>query len=135
MPFGKPDGGFYAWGWGWFDGYIGNEVVKALEKVNFTVEKGQFVVIVGPSGSGKSTMLNLIRGMDRVTSGQIMVDSNDITLVNDKKLTEYRREDVGFVFQFYNLIPILNAYENVDVVHRFGKQPLNVEEMLGFKNV
>ena len=112
---------------------VGNQVVKALNGVSFTVEKGQFVVVVGPSGSGKSTALNLIGGMDRVTSGKIVIANTDITSISKSKLTDYRREDVGFVFQFYNLIPNLNAYENVDVTHRLGREPLDVKEML--KNV
>lgn len=89
--------------------------VKALDNVSFEIEDNKMVVVLGPSGSGKSTMLNLIGGMDNVTDGNIVFYDKDITTLRGKKLTKYRREDVGFVFQFYNLIPNLTVYENVEI--------------------
>lgn len=109
---------------------VGNESVKALSQSSFTVEAGQFAVVLGPSGSGKSTTLNLLGGMDSATSGHILVDGKDITALSDSQLTDYRREDIGFVFQFYNLIPNLNTYENVDIAGRLGKNPLDAKEVL-----
>jgi len=104
--------------------------VKALDNVSFEIEDNKMVVVLGPSGSGKSTMLNLIGGMDNVTDGKIVFYDKDITTLRGKKLTKYRREDVGFVFQFYNLIPNLNVYENVDIVRKFGTNSFEVNEML-----
>jgi putative ABC transport system ATP-binding protein len=109
---------------------VGNDTVKALSNSSFSVERGQFAVVLGPSGSGKSTTLNLIGGMDRASSGHIYIDGKDITSLSDSQLTDYRRVDIGFVFQFYNLIPNLNAYENVDIAARLGKNPLNANEVL-----
>lgn len=109
---------------------VGNEVVRALSKVNFRINENEFVVILGTSGSGKSTLLNLLGGMDRVTSGNIFVDDKDITMLNESKITDYRRCDVGFVFQFYNLIPSLTAFENVDMAAKLSKTPLNVREIM-----
>ena len=109
---------------------VGNELVKALANANFGVERGEFVVILGPSGSGKSTLLNLLGGMDRVTSGKIIVDATDISGLNEEQITNYRRTDVGFVFQFYNLIPSLNTFENVNIAARIGRNSLNTEEIL-----
>ena len=109
---------------------VGNESVKALSQSSFTVEAGQFAVILGPSGSGKSTTLNLLGGMDRATSGHILVDGKDVTVLSDRQLTDYRRIDIGFVFQFYNLIPNLNTYENVDIAGRLGRNPLDAGEVL-----
>ncbi len=108
----------------------GRNIVKALDNVSFSIEKGQFTVILGPSGSGKSTTLNLLGGMDKATSGKISVGERDVTSLDDKKLTVYRRHDVGFVFQFYNLIPNLTAFENVDLACHLGKNPLSAEETL-----
>jgi len=108
----------------------GKDTIKALDNVDFNIEKGQFTVILGPSGSGKSTTLNLLGGMDKATSGEIVVGERDITSLNDKKLTIYRRHDVGFVFQFYNLIPNLTAYENVDLACQLGKSPLSALETI-----
>lgn len=108
----------------------GRSTVKALDNVSFSIEKGQFTVILGPSGSGKSTTLNLLGGMDKATSGKISVGERDVTALDDKKLTVYRRHDVGFVFQFYNLIPNLTAFENVDLACHLGKNPLSAEETL-----
>jgi len=109
----------------------GKEKIKALVDVSFAIEEGQFTVILGPSGSGKSTTLNLLGGMDKATSGKIMVGGKDITAFNNDRLTDYRRQDVGFVFQFYNLIPNLTAFENVDLACRLGKSPLSARETLG----
>ncbi len=108
----------------------GNEKIRALDNISFEIEKGQFTVILGPSGSGKSTTLNLLGGMDKATSGKIMVGEREVTSLNDKKLTVYRRHDVGFVFQFYNLIPNLTAFENVDLACQLGKSPLSASDTL-----
>lgn len=91
----------------------GNTATKALDGITLSVEKGEFVAIVGTSGSGKSTLLHLLGGLDRATEGKVHVDGNDIFAMNDEKLTIFRRRSVGFVFQSYNLIPILNVYENI----------------------
>ena len=108
----------------------GKETVKAIDGISFGIEEGQFTVILGPSGSGKSTMLNLLGGMDRATSGRITVDDEEISAFDDDKLTGYRRHNVGFVFQFYNLIPNLTAFENVDLASRLGKNPLSARETI-----
>lgn len=108
----------------------GKEIIKALDNISFGIEKGHFTVILGPSGSGKSTTLNLLGGMDKATSGKIIVGEKEITSFGNDKLTVYRRHDVGFVFQFYNLIPNLTAFENVDLACRLGKSPLSAEETL-----
>ncbi|PZM64147.1 ABC transporter ATP-binding protein [Paenibacillus dendritiformis] len=91
----------------------GEPIVKALDGLSLTVEKGEFVAIVGTSGSGKSTLLHMLGGLDRATEGRVYVDGNDIFAMNDENLTVFRRRSVGFVFQSYNLIPILNVYENI----------------------
>lgn len=108
----------------------GNKIIKALDNISFGIEKESFTVILGPSGSGKSTLLNLIGGMDRVTGGTIIVDNAVITSFNKKELNEYRRKKVGFVFQFYNLIPNLNAFENVDIVKKLSDAFLDPNEAL-----
>ncbi len=108
----------------------GNDEVRALCGVSFDIKEKQFAVILGPSGSGKSTLLNLLGGMDRSDGGQIVIDGMDITGFSDAKLTDYRRTDVGFVFQFYNLIPTLNAYENVNMAARIGRNPFEAAEMM-----
>ena len=94
----------------------GNHILKAMDDVNFSIDKGEFVVILGPSGAGKSTLLNLLGGLDSVTSGQIIVNGQNIENLNDNQLTEYRAQNVGFIFQFYNLIPNLTALENVELM-------------------
>lgn len=94
---------------------VGDQEVKALDDVSFSIEKGKFTVILGPSGSGKSTLLNLLGGMDRATEGSFLFDNKEVTLLNDKELSNYRKDIVGFVFQFYNLIPSLTALENINI--------------------
>ena len=88
-----------------------------MDNVNFTIERGEFVVILGPSGAGKSTLLNLLGGLDGVSSGEIIVNNNHIESFNDNQLTEYRAKNVGFIFQFYNLIPTLTAIENIELMN------------------
>ncbi|WP_018751067.1 ABC transporter ATP-binding protein [Paenibacillus sanguinis] len=91
----------------------GSTVVKALDGINLSVERGEFVAIVGTSGSGKSTLLHMLGGLDRPTQGQVLIDDHDLFAMDDEELTIFRRRSVGFIFQSYNLIPILNVYENV----------------------
>ena len=109
----------------------GDTVVKAVDDVNFTVEKGEFCVVLGPSGAGKTTILNLLGGMDKATSGTITVGGKQITGLRGPQLTDYRRTDVGFVFQFYNLMPNLTAKENVELSTRGVKNAIDAEESLG----
>ena len=94
----------------------GDHILKAMDNVNFSIDEGEFVVILGPSGAGKSTLLNLLGGLDSVTSGQIIVNGNHVESFDDDQLTEYRAKNVGFIFQFYNLIPNLTAIENVELM-------------------
>lgn len=108
----------------------GETVIKALSDVSFELNKGEFIVILGPSGSGKSTMLNLLGGMDFVTSGKIGVNGKDVTAMDQGELTMYRRKDIGFVFQFYNILPNLTAYENVDMAHRLCESKISAKEAL-----
>jgi putative ABC transport system ATP-binding protein len=110
--------------------FMGEVTIKAVEDVSFSIEKGEFVIILGASGAGKSTILNLLGGMDNITSGDIFVNDNEISKYDKKKLTKYRREDIGFVFQFYNLIQNLNALENVELAIEICKNPLNPMEVL-----
>ncbi len=109
---------------------LGQNVLLAANQIDFTIEKGEFVVVLGPSGAGKSTILNLLGGMDTASSGSIVVDGKDITKFNNKELTNYRATDVGFVFQFYNLIPSLTTRENVALVKEIVKKGLDVDEVL-----
>lgn len=109
---------------------IGDIEIRASDGVNFEVEKGEFVVIVGPSGAGKTTILNLLGGMDQASSGKIMVDGQNIALYDDKQLTQYRRDDIGFVFQFYNLVQNLTALENVELASQISKNPLDEKMVL-----
>ncbi|MBM7711506.1 ABC transporter ATP-binding protein [Enterococcus xiangfangensis] len=95
--------------------HMGETLIKANEKINFSIEKGEVAVILGPSGAGKSTVLNILGGMDNCDEGKVIVDGTDIATFSDKELTTYRRNDVGFVFQFYNLVPNLTAKENVEL--------------------
>lgn len=109
---------------------VGETVVMANNGVSFSVEKGEFAVILGPSGAGKSTVLNILGGMDNGDKGNITVDGIDISKFNKKQLTKYRRNDVGFVFQFYNLVQNLTAKENVELATQISKNSLDVEETL-----
>ena len=116
---------------------MGDVKIKALSGVDFTVEKGEFAVIAGPSGAGKSTILNLLGGMDTSTTGKIIVDGKRIDKLNAKKLTTYRRYDIGFVFQFYNLVQNLTVRENVELATQICKNPLDIDEIIeavGLKN-
>ncbi len=109
---------------------VGDGILKAVDKANCEILKGEFAIVLGPSGAGKSTILNLLGGMDRATSGDLFVDDQNITKYNDRQLTTYRRQDVGFVFQFYNLMPNLTAKENVELARQVGKDPLDVESVM-----
>ena len=109
---------------------MGEVEIRAADNINFSIKKGEFVVIVGPSGAGKTTVLNILGGMDTATSGKLVVDGEEITAYNAKKLTGYRREDIGFVFQFYNLVPNLTALENVELALQICKEPLDAKEVL-----
>lgn len=108
----------------------GAVTLRAVDGMSFEIEKGEFVVIVGPSGAGKTTVLNMLGGMDTITSGEIWVDGADISKYNAKQLTKYRRFDVGFVFQFYNLVPNFTALENVELANQISKNPLNAKEIM-----
>lgn len=108
----------------------GDTVVKALDDVNFSIEKGEFCVVLGPSGAGKTTLLNLLGGMDKATSGTITVGGKQITGLRGPQLTDYRRTDVGFVFQFYNLMPNLTALENVELARQVCKNALDPKTVM-----
>ncbi len=109
---------------------MGEVEIRALSGMSFFIEKGEFVVIVGPSGAGKTTVLNILGGMDTATSGKVQVDGVDISALRGKKLVRYRREEVGFVFQFYNLMQNLTALENVELALQISKKPLEAETVL-----
>ena len=109
---------------------VGDSVVAANNGVSFSIEKGEFVIILGPSGAGKTTVLNILGGMDNCDEGQIIIDGVDIAKFNKKQLTNYRRYDVGFVFQFYNLVQNLTAKENVELATQISKDALDVDETL-----
>ncbi len=109
---------------------MGEIQICAVDGIDFSIEKGEFVVIVGPSGAGKTTVLNILGGMDRATSGEIWVDGTDIARLNSRQLIGYRRDEIGFVFQFYNLIQNLTALENVELALQICKNPLNAEQVL-----
>lgn len=108
----------------------GDHELKALDDVNLTLDEGKFVVVLGPSGAGKSTLLNLLGGLDTPTSGKIIVDGRDISTLSKNELADYRAETVGFVFQFYNLIPTLTVHENVALVKEIAKNSLSATKML-----
>ena len=108
----------------------GDVQIKEVDGIDFSIEKGEFVVIVGPSGAGKTTVLNILGGMDQATSGQVWVDGKDVAAFSSRLLTLYRREDVGFVFQFYNLVPNLTALENVELALQICEDPLDAREVL-----
>ena len=109
---------------------MGDVKIKALAGASFTIEKGEFAVIAGPSGAGKSTILNLLGGMDTATTGEIIVDGQRVNEMDAKQLTAYRRYDIGFVFQFYNLVQNLTARENVELAAQICKDPLDIDKTL-----
>ena len=109
---------------------MGEVTITASNGVNFEIEKGEFAVIVGSSGAGKTTILNILGGMDNCDEGTILVDGRDISRYSAKQLTEYRRHDIGFVFQFYNLVPNLTAEENVELAAQICKDPMDAVEVL-----
>ena len=109
---------------------MGEVEIHAVDKIEFAIDKGEFVVVVGPSGAGKTTVLNILGGMDTVTSGDVLVDGENIAKYSQRKLTGYRRDDIGFVFQFYNLVPNLTAKENVELALQICKEPLDAVQVL-----
>ena len=109
---------------------MGEIKINALNNTNFQIEKGELVVIVGPSGAGKTTALNILGGMDMATSGKVIVDGKDVTKLRNKELIGYRRNDIGFVFQFYNLVQNLTARENVELATQICKKSLDPEKVL-----
>lgn len=109
---------------------MGEVPVAAVRDMSFDIEQGEFVVIVGPSGAGKTTLLNMLGGMDSATSGTILLDGAPVSSFNKRQLTQYRRHDIGFVFQFYNLVQNLTARENVELASQICKNPLNADEVL-----
>lgn len=109
---------------------MGETIIKANDHVNFKIEEKEFCVIVGPSGAGKTTILNLLGGMEKLDEGDIIVDNTSLAGLNEKGLTSYRRHDVGFVFQFYNLMPSITALENIEISSEICKNPLNSKEVL-----
>ena len=110
--------------------HMGEVEIRAADNINFSIKKGEFVVIVGPSGAGKTTVLNILGDMDTATGGTLTVDGKDITAYDSRQLTGYRRDDIGFVFQFYNLIPNLTALENVELALQICKDPLDAKKVL-----
>ena len=109
---------------------MGEVEICAVDGMDFDINKGEFTVIVGPSGAGKTTVLNILGGMDTCTSGQVLVDGRDISTYKEKQLTAYRRDDIGFVFQFYNLIQNLTALENVELALQICKDPLDAKQVM-----
>ena len=110
--------------------HMGEVEIRAVDGIDFSIQKGEFVVIVGPSGAGKTTVLNILGGMDPASGGRITVDGQDITKYSERQLTGYRRDDIGFVFQFYNLIPNLTALENVEMALQICRNPLDARAVL-----
>ena len=116
---------------------VGDVVIKAVDGIDLAIEQGQFVAIVGPSGAGKTTIMNILGGMDLPTSGEVLIDNKDISILKDKEMTQYRRDDVGFVFQSYNLIPNLTAIENVELatqISKDAKDPATILGQVGLEN-
>ena len=116
---------------------MGEVAIKALDNANFEIEKGELVVIVGPSGAGKTTALNILGGMDKLTKGKAIIDGRDISNLTPRELTKYRREDIGFVFQFYNLVQNLTTLENVELATQICKkslEPKKILEKVGLKD-
>ena len=109
---------------------MGEVTIKALDNVSFDIDEGELTVVLGPSGAGKTTILNILGGMDSATSGKVIIDNNDIAKYNSRKLTDYRRYDIGFVFQFYNLVGNLTALENVSLASQICKNPMDSSESL-----
>ena len=110
--------------------HMGEVEINALHDASFQVEKGELVIIVGPSGAGKTTLLNILGGMDTLSTGRVVLDGREISDLNRKQLTDYRRHDVGFVFQFYNLVGNLTALENVELANQICKNPLDAAQIL-----
>ncbi|RHO55623.1 ABC transporter ATP-binding protein [Eubacterium sp. AM05-23] len=110
--------------------FMGDQKILAVNQASFSINQGELVVILGPSGAGKSTILNLLGGMDTATSGQLFVDGQDITALKESKLTDYRASEIGFVFQFYNLIPALTVYENIALIKEATSKALEPEGVL-----
>lgn len=109
---------------------MGEVEIRAVDNISFEISKGEFVVVVGPSGAGKTTVLNILGGMDTATEGDVYVDGSNIAEYNNRQLTAYRRDDIGFVFQFYNLVPNLTAFENVELAMQICKNPLDAKKVL-----
>ena len=109
---------------------MGEVEIRAVDNISFEISKGEFVVVVGPSGAGKTTVLNILGGMDTATEGDVYVDGSNIAEYNSHQLTAYRRDDIGFVFQFYNLVPNLTALENVELAMQICKNPLDAKKVL-----
>lgn len=109
---------------------MGEVEINALNGVNFSIEKGEFVIVAGPSGAGKSTILNILGGMDRPSSGKVIVDNKEVSKFSNKELISYRRYDIGFVFQFYNLVQNLTARENLELATQISKNPLDIDKVL-----
>ena len=109
---------------------MGEVVIKAVDDMSFSIEKGEFVVVVGPSGAGKTTVLNILGGMDKATEGQVFVDGVDVAGFDNRRMTKYRRDDIGFVFQFYNLVQNLTVRENVELATQICKNPLDIVETI-----
>lgn len=109
---------------------MGEVQIRAVDGIDFSIDKGEFVVVVGPSGAGKTTVLNILGGMDKASDGEVLVDGKDIAGYTQKQLTGYRRNDIGFVFQFYNLVPNLTALENVELALQISRNPLDAKTVM-----